>query len=221
MDDSLAAIWDRVTVPDTVAPTIIKFETCVLHPYRDSVGVWTEGDGDTVLMNGTRVVSSSPNITLAQAQALLARDMATYGPAIAHAIPVPLTLGWVTALYSLVHNEGTGVLDKSLIPRMLVAGRPDLAADQLPAWVVAGGKVALGLQRRRWAERLITIGTPLLQAYTTAWGMNAAQLAPAYHQSFIDAYAFVHSPSKPPAPPLPAGLVTTPATEIVPEPVAA
>ena len=49
---------------------IKRFEGCVLHPYQDSVGIWTIGWGCTTLSDGTRVTMTTTPLSQVQADAL-------------------------------------------------------------------------------------------------------------------------------------------------------
>lgn len=136
-----------------LAPAIelIKhWEGCVLHAYRDSVGVLTIGFGTTSGVKPGQV------ITRAQAEALLAKDLAACVVAVKKFVKVPLSNHETGALISLAYNIGIGGLGRSSLVKALNAGRPHLeVADEFLKFVHAGGRVLQGLVNRRKAERLV------------------------------------------------------------------
>lgn len=136
---------------DILAPAvhlIEEFEGCVLHAYRDPVGIWTIGYGTT------RGVRPGEVITKAQAVELMLGDMKLCADAIGKFVTVPLRSNELCALISLSYNIGIGGLHKSTLVRKLNAGSPHIeVADEFLKWVHAGGRVLSGLVRRRRAER--------------------------------------------------------------------
>ena len=142
---------------------IKEFEGLKLNSYRDAVGIWTIGYGHTA--------TAKPNqkITEAQADALLAQDIAKFETLTHTHVKVPLTQGQYDAFVSLLFNVGPGNSSKSGIIR-LANGQPSTllrrlnAKDYLGAalafkdWKMAGGKVLAGLVRRREAEYKLFMG---------------------------------------------------------------
>ncbi len=132
---------------------IKEFEGCPYggRPYKDMVGVWTIGYGHT-----EGVGPNSPQLTEAQAGALLATDLdAKYGPSV-NAIGVTLSQPQFDALVSFVYNVGPGGVAASTgVGRALRARSWQAAADGLLAWNKAGGAPVAGLTRRRQAERAL------------------------------------------------------------------
>lgn len=138
---------------------IASFEGCVLHPYRDAVGVWTIGYGHTA------GVSASTPVLKSQAEALklLKRDLERqYAPAVTAAFRrygVKPTQGEYDATVSAVYNLGAGILDPSrTFGGALKAHDMKGAADALLLYVMAGGQKLPGLVRRRQAERTLFLG---------------------------------------------------------------
>lgn len=128
--------------------------------YRCPAGKWTIGWGST------RGVRSGMNITRAEAERLLRRDMDECLAAVRRYIKVPLTVNQTDALVSFVFNLGEGNFRSSTLLRKLNAGDYDAVPTELAKWnkaTVNGRKVALkGLTRRRAAEAaLFTMDTPL------------------------------------------------------------
>lgn len=62
------------------------------------------------------------------------------------------------ALVSFAYNCGLGSLKASTLLRMVISKRYDAAASEFKRWNRAGGKVLLGLTRRREAERALFMG---------------------------------------------------------------
>lgn len=133
------------------ARLIEGFEGFSSKPYRDAVGVWTIGYGST-----KGVGSRTPNVTRAQAEARLKREVdQEYGAAI-NALHLSLNQNQYDALVSFVYNVGPGgVASSTGVGRALRRHDWHAAANALLAWDKAGGHTLLGLTRRRQAERAL------------------------------------------------------------------
>jgi lysozyme len=160
-----------VRVSEAGAELIAGFEGFVGHPYRDAVGVWTIGFGHT---HG--VGPGSRPITRQQALELLRRDLdSEYGRPV-NALGLPLNQNQFDALVSFVYNCGPGAIAASTtIGKRLRARDWRGAADALLAWDKAGGRVLLGLTRRRRAERSLFLN-PVAKPGPAAW-LTAKELA--------------------------------------------
>lgn len=108
---------------------ILEREGCVLRPYRDSVGVWTDGVGNTV-----GVVPDGPPITQAKADADLARNLERFERAVKDAVLVELDQYQFDALVSFAFNVGEGAFRSSTLVRKLNAGDMDGAVAQFDRW---------------------------------------------------------------------------------------
>lgn len=86
--------------------------TPILEPQQDPVGNWTLGYGSIYDKNGDRVTKNTPAITVAEAKALLARDIGIAENAVEKYITVPLTQSQFDALVSFTFNVGSGNLQK-------------------------------------------------------------------------------------------------------------
>jgi len=136
------------------------FRSC---PYRDAVGVWTRGYGETQGIGpNSRCVSKAD--ARAELRKRLNRDFAP-------AIPRRRRMRRreVDALASFAYNLGTGAVSNpssSTLARRLKSNegrtykaRRRIYEQELPKWVNAGGQRLEGLVKRRAAEvRLATRG---------------------------------------------------------------
>jgi lysozyme len=140
-----------MTLSGRGAELIAGFEGFSSTPYRDAVGVWTIGFGST-----KGVTSRSKPVTREQALERMRREIAqTYGAAIDR-LGLPLNQNQYDALVSFVYNVGPGgVAATTTIGKRLRDRDWQGAADALLAWNKAGGRVLLGLTRRRQAERAL------------------------------------------------------------------
>lgn len=133
-----------------------------LHAYRDVVGIWTIGYGDT----GPDVV---PGLAISKEEAerrLVMRLADEFEPGVKRAIgDAPTTENQFGAMVSLAYNIGVGRLDNpntakdegtgfsgSTVAEMHRAGNHQAAAEAFGLWVKADGKVYAGLVRRRGEE---------------------------------------------------------------------
>jgi lysozyme len=125
-----------------------RFEGCRLTAYRDIVGVWTIGWGETL--------GVKPGMVWTQDYAdsrLRLRARAFLG-ATAKACPSLLTSPKrLAATASLAYNIGMGGFRASSVCRLAKHGEWQRAADSFLLWNKAGGKVVKGLTRRRAKER--------------------------------------------------------------------
>lgn len=129
------------------------FRSC---PYRDAVGVWTIGYGET-----KGIGPNTPCITEAQArsnlQKRLSNDYLSAVPRRRRMLPRERA-----ALASFAYNLGTGAVSDpniSTLARRLLGPegktykrRKRVYKEELPKWVRAGGQVLPGLVKRRAAE---------------------------------------------------------------------
>lgn len=126
---------------------IKQFEGLRLQSYQDSVSVWTVGYGHTLTAVPNQRISAD------EARRLLIQDVIDHEAHIKQLVKVPLKQGEFDALSSWVFNLGGGSLASSTLLRKLNAGDYAGAANEIPRWNKAGGKVLAGLTRRRAAER--------------------------------------------------------------------
>lgn len=133
---------------------IRHYEGLRLTSYKDSVGVWTVGYGDT----GPSVVEG---VTITKAEAdrrLAARLSREFEPGVRAALKQKPTQWQFDAMVSLAYNVGVKNFQGSTLVRKFNAGDAMGAADQFPLWQNAGGRSLKGLRRRRAAERAFFLG---------------------------------------------------------------
>ncbi len=94
-------------------------------------------------------------VSPAQADELLDRDLRTYEAAVCRLIEVPLADLCFDARASFTYNLGAGALQASTLRRLVNQGRLLDAAPQFDRWVFAGAQKLPGLVRRRAAERAL------------------------------------------------------------------
>lgn len=122
---------------------IMKFEGCYTKAYRCPAGVWTIGYGHT------EGVKPGQKITKQQAKEILLKDMIRYAKQTDDVTKgLKLNENERDALISFCYNCGQGNL------KTLIKGRTKAQiADAMLRYNKGGGKVLLGLVRRRKAER--------------------------------------------------------------------
>ena len=130
-----------------------SFEGLRLTAYQDSAGVWTIGYGHT----GPEV-HHGQCISELEAEALLRSDLASAVRAVQKAVQVELAQHQFDALVDFCYNAGRGNFLGSSLLRYVNQGEFDSAVVQFGLWVHAGGKVVLGLARRRAAEAALFSG---------------------------------------------------------------
>jgi lysozyme len=130
---------------------IKAFEGFRSRAYRDAVGVWTIGYGHTS-MAGKPEVKAGMEISRAEAEIILARDVDVFADGVRRHVRVVLNDQQFSALVSFAYNVGVGALAKSGV--LAAANRGDFAAvpRRLALWNKAGGRVLPGLVKRRAAE---------------------------------------------------------------------
>ncbi|WP_109486404.1 lysozyme [Occallatibacter savannae] len=116
--------------------------------YSDVAGFRTIGYGHRL----TGAESYPAGITMAQAESILAADVAIAEGAVSRLVRVPLSQGQFDALVDFVFNLGAGRLASSTLLRYLNSGRYDDAAWQLLVWDHAGSRELAALKLRREAE---------------------------------------------------------------------
>lgn len=133
-----------------------------LQPKMDPVGIWTEGWGHAILYKGQHLKGiENKNLayelatvsTEAEANQFLTSDLIPREDALNSLIKVTITQNQFDAMISLLYNIGTGNFLKSSVLRFTNLKQFDKAANSFKLFNKAGGKVLLGLVRRRQAEK--------------------------------------------------------------------
>lgn len=118
-------------------------EGCRLKPYQDTVGVWTDGWGNT---HG--VIPNGPPITQEKADADFARHLEAFEQAINDSVTVGLEQCQFDALVSFAYNVGVGAFKTSTLLRKINLMRFEAAAEQFDRW-----HIPPEITRRRNGER--------------------------------------------------------------------
>lgn len=157
-----------LALSDNGANLIKSFESYVGKPYRDAVGVWTIGYGNTYYPNRQKVKPTDQPISESQA-VKLKQDIINmdFAPAVNLMFADEIADGFVNqamfdALVSLAYNIGTRGLAGSSVARHIKARNKQKAGDAFLSWNkgrVNGVLTELrGLTRRRQAERQLFLG---------------------------------------------------------------
>lgn len=128
---------------------IESWEGLFLHTYNDGVGVATIGYGHTTAA-GPPAVHYGMTITEAQADEILAADLASVEADVNRLVKVPLNQNQFDTLVSFHFN--TGALARSNVLKSINSNRFNEVPHDLSLWVHGGGHIMLGLVRRRTAE---------------------------------------------------------------------
>jgi lysozyme len=148
------------------------YESCRLKAYPDpGTGgqPWTVGWGET----GFDVV---PGLILTQCEAdnRFARRLANeFEPGVNAARTRPATQAQHDAMVCLTYNIGMGAFARSTLLRKFNAGDIPGAQAQFAVWNRAGGRVMLGLQRRRASEAALFQGLTSDQAIAIGQSVKA------------------------------------------------
>lgn len=143
---------ELMKISDSGLSLIKRYEGCRLKAYKDSVGVWTIGWGNTSHAKAGMV------ITQQQAETFLKDDIKPI-ETLLNGMGINYTQGQFDALTSWVFNLGIGNFKSSTMYKYIVARKSDLdITDQMVKWHNAGGKPLLGLKKRRSEEANMFLG---------------------------------------------------------------
>ena len=126
---------------------IKQFEGCRLTAYKCPAGVWTIGYGHT----GTDV-QRGKTISQKEAERLLRGDLVVHMNNVLKLVKVPLKQNQFDALVSFEFNVGFYKFKNSTLLKLVNQKKFKEASEQFKAWKYAGGKVLMGLVKRRKAE---------------------------------------------------------------------
>lgn len=142
------------------------YEGCKLTAYPDPAtggAPYTIGFGDT----GPDVV---PGLTITQDEAnrrLANRLAREFEPGVSN-LAITATQKQFDALVSLAYNIGLKNLRTSTVMNRTNEGEKDQAANAFMLWNRAAGNVMKGLNRRRYAERMVYLGADAQSAISAA-----------------------------------------------------
>jgi len=132
---------------------IKKYEGFRAEPYRCPAGVPTIGYGATYYPGGRRVTMNDDPISKQRAEDLLKDMLTRYEDGVNRYVQHQINQNQFDALVSFAYNLGVGALQKSTLLKKINIDPcdPDIAKE-FKKWVRAGGRVLVGLQRRRKEE---------------------------------------------------------------------
>lgn len=144
----------------TLACALIRrHEGLRLKPYLCPAGLWTVGYGHVIrdasglpVDRAKALQQYGDGITQAQAEAMLAADVAGFTRELDALVRVPLTDPQRAALISFVFNIGLGAFRDSTLRRRLNRGEYLAVPVEMQRWVHAGKTVLAGLVARRGDE---------------------------------------------------------------------
>lgn len=146
-----------MTINTAALDLIKRSEGWVDHAYPDPASggePWTIGYGHTSAA-GPPKVTKGMQISRADGETILARDLEAVESTVRSVVKVPLTDNQFGALISFTFNLGPANLRSSTLLTKLNAGDYAGAADEFGRWVHGGGKVMPGLVKRRAAEKAL------------------------------------------------------------------
>ncbi len=114
--------------------------------------------GKKTIGYGHALVAGEPasgNISRAEAEQLLAKDIERAYTALQRNCAVALSIEQEAALLSFIFNCGSGAFQASTLRQKLNRGEYSLAAAELLRWTYAGGVRLAGLARRRYTEQAL------------------------------------------------------------------
>ncbi|EJF76795.1 Phage-related lysozyme (muraminidase) [Candidatus Bartonella washoeensis] len=130
---------------------IKQWEGLRLQAYQDAMGVWTIGYGHTA-QAGEPVVRKGMQITTAEAETLLQKDLTQFEHTVEQMVDRSLTNEQFAALVSFCYNVGVEAFGNSTLLKKLNKGDYEAVPAELQKWTKARGKRLQGLVHRRAAE---------------------------------------------------------------------
>jgi lysozyme len=140
---------------DDAIPFVKEHEGFRGKAYKDQVGVWTVGYGQTEIDG--RPVREGDTISEKNASVFLVNRMRENAAAMYRQNPWTrhLSQGALSALYDVAYNLGVGALSERRSPNLnrdlnaATAGHDNIVWRELPTYVNAGGRQSRGLVNRR------------------------------------------------------------------------
>lgn len=125
---------------------IAMHEGYVPHAYKDPVGIWTIGFGETAgVKPGQTTTPIRAMVQMLDSANAIAKGMVA-------CIHVPIAQHEFDAYLSFTYNVGAGAFCRSTLAKKLNEGKYEEACAELKKWVYAGGRVLPGLANRREQE---------------------------------------------------------------------
>lgn len=152
------------TSPKGIA-LIKEFEGLRTEAYKCPAGIWTIGYGHTAAAGHPNVIRGM-EITAAEAESILIRDLRQYERAVSAAVKRPLNQGQFDACVSLCFNIGISAFTGSTVVRRINAGRMSEVPAAFMMWNKAKdpqtgvSRELPGLTRRRRAETALWRSLP-------------------------------------------------------------
>ena len=132
--------------------TMHHFEGCKLTAYQCPAKVWTIGWGNTYYPEKTPVKEGDV-ITQDQANLLFETVMNNFALGVKKCLTKEVNENQFSALVCFSYNVGIGNFQKStLLKKININPNDETIAGEFAKWNKAGGKVLLGLVRRRKSE---------------------------------------------------------------------
>jgi lysozyme len=132
---------------------IKRFEGLKLKPYNCPAAIPTIGYGNTYYPSGAKVKLTDPAITKEKAEELLKFLLTSYEKGVDSFCRDDINQNQFDALTSFAYNVGVGNLQKSTLIKKVNKNPSDpTIRAEFMKWNKGGGKVLLGLTRRRQAE---------------------------------------------------------------------
>ena len=132
---------------------IKRFEGLKLKPYNCPASIATIGYGNTYYPSGAKVKLTDPAITKEKAEELLKFLLTSYEKGVDSFCRDDINQNQFDALTSFAYNVGVGNLQKSTLIKKVNKNPSDpTIRAEFMKWNKGGGKVLLGLTRRRQAE---------------------------------------------------------------------
>lgn len=154
--------------PDSASPRARHKEATGSDDPSLSGDPWTIGFGDT----GPDVVEGL-TITQADANARLAKRIThEFEPGVAKLLKVSATQGQFDAFVDFSYNEGLGAFAHSTLLANFNRGATNAARAQFDVWIKAGGRVLLGLRRRRAMDKALFDGLSGAHAIAIGAALN-------------------------------------------------
>lgn len=132
---------------------IANEEGCILHPYKDSVGIPTIGIGCTYYEGGRKVTMRDPPIAKARAIQLFKNVLSTYEKCVWSVTRDDINQNQFDALVSICYNIGVnGFKGSTLLKRVNANPVDPTIKDAFLMWRNAGGgPILLGRRKREAA----------------------------------------------------------------------